>query len=189
MTRTKSEASSRGAAAEDLDVERAGLEVEAVEVGDLEFAAGGGLQVAGEGGDLVVVEVEAGDGVVGSWKLGLLLERDGVTLTVELDDAVGGGIGDVVAEDRGASGASAGGLERGGEFVTVEEVVAEDEGGGGIADKIGADVEGLREPLGAGLFGVFEAEAELGAVAEEAAEEREVLWRGDDQDFADTGEH
>jgi hypothetical protein len=54
--------------------------------------------------------------------------------------------------------------------VAVEEVVAEDKGGGFVADELGADVEGLGEALRARLFGVLERRPELGAVAEEAAE-------------------
>src|SRR5215216_2430184 len=51
--------------------------------------------------DLVVVEVEAGHGVVGAGPLGLLLDREDRAVPVELDDPVALGVPDVVAEDRG----------------------------------------------------------------------------------------
>jgi hypothetical protein len=181
----------RGAAAEDFDVEVAPLKIEAVEIGDLEFAALGGLEATSEGDDIGVVEIDAGDGVVGFRLRGFFLEGNDATIRRELDDTVALGIGDVVAEDRGARGARAGGGERFYKIVAVEKIVAEDEGGGLAFEEadVGGDVEGLRETVGAGLLGVGEADAELRAVAEEAAEEREIGGRRDDEDFLNAGEH
>ena len=181
-----------GAAAEEFDVEFAGFEVQTIEVGDLEFAAPGGFEGFGESDDVFVVEVEAGDGVVGFWLRRFFFQGNDAAIRGEFDDAVGGGIGDVIAEDRRAIGALGGVFEGGGEVVSVEEVVAQDEGGGRLvvekADLIG-DEECLGEAVGTGLFGVAEGEAELGAVAEEAFEEGKVEWSGDDQDLADAGQH
>ena len=75
--------------------------------------------------------------------------------------------------------------------MAVEEIVAEDEGGGLVFEEadIGGDVEGLGEAVGAGLFGVGKGDAKLRAVAEESAEEGQVGGRRDDEDFPDAGEH
>ena len=97
-----------GAATEDADVEIAADEVEAVEVGDLKFAARRGLEAAGEGGRLGVVEIEAGDGVVGFWMRGFFLKRKRAAGGVEFDHAVSAGLGYVVGEDGGARGALGG---------------------------------------------------------------------------------
>ena len=51
----------------------------------------------------------------------------------------------------------------------VEDVVAEHQGDGLVADEVGADDEGLRQSLGPRLDGVLDADAEVGAVAEQAA--------------------
>ena len=48
--------------------------------------------------------------------------------------------------------------------------------------------EGLGQPVGFGLFGVGEPDAEFGAVAEQALEGREVDGGGDDQDVPDAGD-
>ena len=53
---------------------------------------------------------------------------------------------------------------------SVEDVVAEDEGDGILSDEFFADEEGLGDASGAGLFGVFEVDAEGGAIAEEVLE-------------------
>jgi len=85
----------RGAAAEDFDVEFAGVEVEAVEVGDFEFAALGGFQLARHRDDVAVVEINSGNRVVRFRLGGLFFERKHATVGGELDDAVAFRIGDV----------------------------------------------------------------------------------------------
>ena len=65
----------RSAAAEELDEKLAPFEVEAVEVGDLEFAAGGGLEALGERDDFAIVKIQARHGVVGLGLLRFLLKR------------------------------------------------------------------------------------------------------------------
>jgi len=73
--------------------------------------------------------------------------------------------------------------------VAVEDVVAEDQGDRVVADELASEDEGLGEPLGARLLTVAEFQAELAAVAEEAAEEGEVVGGGDDQDLPDPRQH
>src|SRR5262249_62346098 len=57
----------RDAAAEAFDVQRAGLQVRAVDVGDLELTARRRPEPRGDAGDLVVVEVETGDRPRRAW--------------------------------------------------------------------------------------------------------------------------
>ena len=180
-----------GAATEQLDVEAAGVEVEPVEIRDLKLAALGGLEGARAADDVGVVEIDAGDGVVGFRLRGLFLEREHAAIGRELDDTVALRVGDMVAKDRGAAGAFAGALERAHEVVAVEKIVAEDERGGLVFQeaRVAGDMEGLRETIGAGLLGVGKFQAQVGAVTEELLEEREIGRRGDDEDLADAGEH
>ena len=71
----------------------------------------------------------------------------------------------------------------------VDQVVAERQGAGLARDPVAADQERLGDAVGARLFGVGEAHAEPRAVAEQAAELRQVLRRGDHQHVADAGQH
>ena len=181
-----------GAAAEEFDAESAGVEVEPVEVRDLEFTALGRFEGARDFDDISVVEIDAGDGVVGFRLRGFFLKGEDATIGSELDDAVAGGVGDVVAKNGGSGGAGPGGFERAREIMAVEKVVAEDEGrgfGAGEEAGVAGDVEGLGEAVGAGLLGVGELEAEVGAVAEQFFKEREIGGGGDDEDLANAGEH
>ena len=76
-----------GATREDLDAQPALLEVDPVEVGDLQLAARGRLQLVGVIDDVVAVEVEPRDGELTLGLGGLLLQRQRSSLVVELDDA------------------------------------------------------------------------------------------------------
>ena len=80
--------------------EVAALQIGAVHVGDLEFAARRRLDRPGDAGDVGVVEIEPGHRPVRFRFLGLFLDRNDPLLPVELDDAVPLRIGDVIGEDR-----------------------------------------------------------------------------------------
>src|SRR5688572_14246667 len=102
-----------GAAAEDLDLELAGFEVEAIQVGDLKLAAFGRLEGFGEWNNFLVVEIETGNGVVGLWLRRFFLKGKNAPVLGKLDDAICRGVGDVIAENRGALRACGGVFERG----------------------------------------------------------------------------
>ena len=120
--------------------------------------------------------------------LRLLLDREHRVVVVELDDAVRRGLADVVGEDVPAAHvgqAAQGGAQAG----AVEDVVAEHQGHAVVADEVGADHEGLGQPVRAGLHRVGELDAPLPAVTQQPLELLGVLGRGDDQHLADAGHH
>ena len=181
----------RVAAAEGHHGQRPLLQVHLVERGDLELAAGRGLDLMGLGGDVARVEVQAGDGVGALGLGGLLLDGDGPPLAVELHDAEALGVVHVVAEDRGPTGLGVldGARQVARQAVAVEDVVAEHERARLAGDELLADGEGLRQAVGAGLLGVGEVHAVARAVPEQALEVGEVRRRGDDQDVPDARQH
>ena len=181
----------RVAAAQGDDGQRPLLQVHLVERGDLELAAGRGLDPMRLGGDVARVEVQAGDGVGALGALGLLLDGDGPPLAVELDDAEALGVVHVVAEDRGAArlGVLDGARQVARQAVAVEDVVAEHERARLAGDEVLADGEGLRQAVRRGLLGVGEVHAIARAVPEQALEVGQVRRRGDDQDVADARQH
>lgn len=75
-----------------------------VEIGDFQLAADRGLYQGDAEGHVALVEVQAGDYVGALEELGLLLDRDGSPLPIELHDAEALGVVHVVVEDRGAAG-------------------------------------------------------------------------------------
>lgn len=181
----------RVAAAEGDHGQRPLLQVHLVERGDLQLAAGRRLDLAGLGGDVARVEVQAGDGVGALGLGGLLLDGDGPALAVELDDAEALGVVHVVAEDRGPTGLCVldGLLQVARKAVAVEDVVAQDQGARLAGDEVLADGEGLRQAVRARLLGVGEVHAVARAVPEQALEVGEVGRRGDDQDVPDARQH
>ena len=181
----------RVAAAEGDHGQRPLLQVHLVERGDLQLAAGRGLDLVGLGGDVARVEVQAGDGVGALRALGLLLDGDGPALPVELHDAEALGVVHVVAEDRGPPrlGVLDGARQVARQAVAVEDVVAQHERARLADDELLADGEGLRQAVRARLLGVGEVHAVARAVPEQALEVGEVRRRGDDQDVPDARQH
>ena len=181
----------RVAAAQGHHRQRPLLQVHPVEVGDLELAAGRGLNLMRLGGHVARVEVQAGDGVGALGALGLLLDGDGPPLRVELHHAEALGVVHVVAEDRGAArlGVLDGARQVARQAVAVEDVVAEHQSARLAGDEVLADGERLHQAVRARLLGVGEVHAVARAVPEQALEVGEVGRRGDDQDVPDARQH
>ena len=181
----------RVAAAQGDDGQGPLLQVHLVERGDLQLAAGGGLDPTRLGGHVARVEVQSGDGVGALGLGGLLLDGDGPALAVELHDAEALGVVHVVAEDRGAArlGVLDGARQVARQAVAVEDVVAEHEGARLAGDELLADGEGLRKSVRRGLLGVGQVHAVARAVPEQALEVGQVGRRGDDQDVPDARQH
>lgn len=181
----------RVAAAQGDHGQRPLLQVHPVEVGDLQLAAGGRLNLVGLGGHVARVEVQAGDGVGALGLGGLLLDGDGTALRIELHDAEALGVVHVVAEHRGPArlGVLDGARQVARQAVAVEDVVAQHQGTRLAGDELLADGEGLRQAVGRGLLGVGEVHAVARAVPEQALEVGQVGRRGDDQDVPDARQH
>ncbi len=180
------------AAAEGLDLEFAVGEEPLVDGRDLQFAAGRGLDALGDLHDLVGVEVDARDGVV-ALRLGrFLFDAHAVALAVEFGHAVALRVADPVAEDGGLAlllGRPDRFQQQGCEAHAVEDVVSQDQAGAIAADELLSDEEGLRQAVRAGLLGIRETDAVVGAVAQQAPEGRQVLRGADDQDVPDARQH
>src|SRR5688500_4608724 len=78
----------RKAASHDLDRKLVPLEVNAIEIGDLEFTARRRLKLARNVDRLTVVEIEAGDRPVRAWVAWFLLDCRGTSRVVEADHSV-----------------------------------------------------------------------------------------------------
>ena len=181
----------RVASAEGDHGQRPLLQVHLVERGDLQLAAGRGLDPMRLGGDVARVEVQAGDGVGALGVGGLLLDGDGPALAVELHDAEALGVVHVVAEDRGPTGLCVldGARQVARQAVAVEDVVAQNQGARLAGDEVLADGEGLGQAVGTRLLGVGQVHAVARAVPEQALEVGEVRRGGDDQDVPDARQH
>ena len=82
------------------------------------------------------------------------LQTQHAPVGVEFGHAIALGITDRIGEDRGALDPLVAAHQLRNQIVTMEEVVAQDEGCGRPIEKLGADQEGLRQTIGGGLNGV-----------------------------------
>ncbi len=165
------------------------MHVQAVEIGDFQFAARAGSQHLGQLDHAPVVEVQAGHRVVAARLLGLFLDAQHASLLVQLGHAIGLGILHVVAKHGCPHFAAGHVLEQAAQARAVEDVVAQHQGTGLAGDEAAADEKRLRQPVGAGLHGVLDVQAPGRAIAQEFLKLRSVLRRGDDQDVADPRQH
>ncbi|MNO89191.1 hypothetical protein D3C76_806680 [compost metagenome] len=177
------------AASHDFHRQSALFEIGPVDVGDLQFAAGGGPDAPGDVHHLLVVEVEPGHRIVGFRFLRLFLDADGPAVAIELHDAVTLRVVDVVGEHAGAGFALGRVQQQFMQVVAMEDVVAEYQRIEVVADEGFADQEGLGQSVRGFLECVVQVEAPLAAVAQQLLEAGRVLGRRDDQDLADTGQH
>ena len=179
----------RVAAAHDLHAELLLLQVGGVDGGDLELAARARADARGDVAHLLVVEVQARDGVVALGGAGLFLDGKRALLPVELHHAVALGIVHVVGEDGGPRLARGRALQGGLQIVAVEDVVAQHQRAGCAAHEVAPEDEGLREAIGARLHAVAQVQAPLRAAAQQLLEAGGVLRGADDEDVADAREH
>lgn len=135
------------------DLELAALEVLLVDGCDFEFATIARLNVLGDLHHVVVVEVEPDDCVVGFGGAGLLFDRDGAHVLIELHHPISLGIIHVVGEHDASVGVDAG-FECLTEVLAVEDVVSQDERDLVVTDEFLADDERLREAFRLRLYGV-----------------------------------
>ena len=141
---------------------------------------------------LVGIEIEADHRIIGLGHGGLLLDAEAVAVLVKLRDAVALGIVHPVAEDRSLALLFRHPhrfLEHGHETGAVEDIVSQHQACAIVPDEVLPDEEGLRKTVGRRLLGITERHAVIAPVAQQAAEGRQVLRRGDDQDVPDAREH
>ena len=140
---------------------------------DLQFSAGTGLDVLRNLYDTVGIEIESYHSVVGLWVLRLFLDAQTVAVLVEFCHTVALWVVHIVSEDGSpivlfCMDDSL--LQHTCEAATVEDVVAKYQTGTVVADELFTDDEGLSQSVGGGLFCIFEAHAEIAAVAQQTLE-------------------
>ncbi|MNP42693.1 hypothetical protein D3C76_1364760 [compost metagenome] len=135
---------------------------------------------------MIVIEVQPRYGVTGFWYLRLFLDRQHTALLVEFGYAVALWIMHVISKYRRPYIPAIGAQQQRLEIMAVENVVAQYQGGRIITDEIRADSERLRQAVRARLHGIGKVQAPLRTIAQQLLEARCVLWRGDDEDVANT---
>lgn len=177
------------APAQQFDAQVAAFQVGLIDAGDFQLSPVAGFYLFGDVNYIVVVEVEAGYGVIGFRVGRLFFDGDGSVVVIKLHYAEALRVGYLVAEYGGALFPLGGGLQHVAQALAVVDVVAEYQAYAVIADEIFADDEGLGEAVRAGLFCVVEVNAPLAAVAEQALEALLVFGGGDDEDIPDARQH
>src|SRR5206468_9060327 len=137
--------------------------------------------------DLMVVNVKPGYSERALRLLRFFLEADRFAVGVELNHTVTLRVANLIGENASAT------LD--GERVpieiefSIENVVAQNERGAGVADEFCADQKRLGDPFRLRLLGVFDSNAELGAIAQVILQHRQILWSRDHKHLAQATKH
>jgi hypothetical protein len=118
-----------------------------VEIANLEFAARGRLQLANDIDGVLVVEIEAGDGVVGFRNLRLFNDPEGAEFGIEFNLSLSLGIVDPACECGCAAGLLRSLVQQRPPAATVEDVVTENQCRRYAYQKFPADQERFRDAL------------------------------------------
>ena len=154
-------------AAEDLHVEPTPVQVGPVDVGDFQFTARRGLEIAGDLHHVVVVEVQAGHGEVGPRLPGLLFDLLRLALLVEDDHAVSFRVVNMVGKYLRAAGRGVALLQLLAQQMAVEDVVSQDQARRVAAYEVGPDDERLGQSARVWLFRITEIQANFFAGAQQ----------------------
>src|SRR5215212_4150831 len=186
---------------EDVVLHGPALDVPVVDVGDLQLAPAGRLEVGDDVEDLLVVEVDAGDHVAGGRVVGLLQDADDPAPVVELGDAEVAQVDRVVdlGQDYAGPGRLGEEVGHGRAHAALEDVVGQqdhhpvavDEPLGqpqGLGDAAGPLLVGVQEPVDAVLVAVAEQPQELAGVGA-AGDHHELGDPGRDQGLDGVGDH
>ena len=147
------------AARQHFDRQPALVEVPLIDLGDLVFATRRFPQRARDLDDLVVVEVQTRHRIVRFRRRRLLLQRQRNAVGGELDDAVGRRVGHPVREYRSTADVLES-VQARPQSGSVEDVVAQRQCDGVVADVVSPDNERLREAVGLILHRVAQIDAE-----------------------------
>ena len=181
----------RIAAAEQLHVERAVLEVHAVKIGDFQLAACRRLDLLCQIYDTLVVEIQTGNRVVGFWLFGLFLDRNDMPIIIKLHDTETLRIVDVITEHGCLTILCC--LNSLFQMVaqtgTVEDVVAEHHCARLITDELLTERKCLRQTIWRWLHLVRQIDTVAAAISEQTLEIRQISRCRDDQNIANSGQH
>src|SRR5690625_3984187 len=142
------------------------LHIYAIDIGDLQLSACGGADLVCDLGDVLVIEVQAGYGVVGQRVRRFFFQRLEQSVLAQGPHCVALGVGDRVPEQGAPLELVPGRAQYPVPSCAVEDVVAENERALLACDVPLPDYEGLRYPLGLRLRRIGEIDPEGGAVAE-----------------------
>lgn len=177
------------AAAQTLHRQLPSFQVGGVHGGDLQFAPGRGLHPPRDLHHLIIVEVEAGDGVIGFGALRFFFDGERVAILVKFHHAEALRVADVVAEDGRAALPGSRAPEQPPEIGPVKDVIPQNQRHRVLPDKIFADDERLGQAIGRGLDGIGDTDSELASVSEESLKSGLIFGRGNDQDIPYPRQH
>jgi hypothetical protein len=175
--------------AQALDRQVPSFQVGGIHRSDLQFAPGRRLHLMGDLHHVVIIKIEAGDGIIGFRPGGFFLNGKRVAILIKFHDTKTLRVADVVAKDRRAALPGGRAPEQPPKIGPVKDVIPQNQRHGGRADKLPADDERLGQAIGRGLDRIRDTDSELASVSEESLKSGLIFGRGNDQDIPYPRQH
>ncbi|MCY1230965.1 hypothetical protein D9M72_434000 [compost metagenome] len=175
--------------AHDLHIQLRSFQIALVDVSDLQLATRGRLDICRDVAHLVVVEIKTGHCIMRSRLDRLFFQRQGSEVLIKLHHPISFRVVHVIGEDRRAFLLLGRPLQLAYKIMAMEDVVAKDQRGRIIADKVAADDERLRQPVWRRLYRILQVDPPLASVAEHVGKARCVFRRRDNQDVPNPCQH
>ena len=160
-----------------------------VHLGDFEFTASRRLHFSGDIDNFIIIHIQASDGEVRLRVLWFLFDSRQSSGGVKYGDTVTLWVFHLIAKECCTVEMIQFFLQQFRQPMAVEDVVSQRQADRVRADEVAADDEGFGEPVWVRLLGVVDLDAEFGALAEEALEQRKIVGGRDQQDLADARQH
>ncbi len=138
---------------------------------------------------LIIVKIEAGNGEVGFGILRFFFDPDHFARLIKFRNAIGGRIGDMIAEDRRACLPRSRAFEKVTETAGIKNIIAENQSRMIITDMFCPNNKGLRQTIWRRLHRIGKIKPPLRTVFQDTLENCLLLRRRNDQNIPDISQH
>ena len=175
-----------------LNIQGAILQINAIQIGNLQFTTRRRFQVLCKLDHTVIIEVQASHAIVALRMFWLFLDRNGLTVLVKLHNTKTLWIVHIVAKHRCALAVFCildCCLQALLQTMTRKDVVAQHHSHRIVTDKVGTNDKCLCQSIRRGLYCIGQIHTKLVSITQQVLETRSILWCGNNQNVTDASVH
>ena len=177
------------ASAQRLHHQRPSAQIFVVDRSDFDLTSCRRLYVAGNFHNVVIIKIQSGNCVVALGMLRFFLDGKRFAVFIEFHHAIFSGIADKIAENRRTLFPLRCLTQHSGKALSIENIVAQNEGNAVVSDEIRADQKCVCQSAGRLLNRIGHRKSQLLACTEQFFKSRQIPGRGNNQNLPDARQH